>query len=211
MINNKEINDNYFTCWYQMEILLITRKWSVYIRVCIHSDFLLKFSVSKHNRLAETWLYSNSSKLKSRLFLELKFLNVRTCDDIELLLLWQLLTFCDFYLIFISFVEGTGRLFFEFFRILQYALPPPSEHRPFFWFFENVVGMRHLDKEVISRFLQCHPVVISAKDVSAQRRTRFFWGNLPGMNRPLFSYTDRNLLLQDCLEQNCGRIAKVCF
>ena len=51
-------------------------------------------------------------------------------------------------------VEGTGRLFFEFFRILSYAKPDPKEDRPFFWLYENVVSMRATDKQTISRFLQ---------------------------------------------------------
>ena len=81
------------------------------------------------------------------------------------------------------FSEGTGRLFFEFFRIMMYCKPKRDSSRPFFWLFENVVGMRHEDKKVISRFLQCNPVMIDAKDVSAQHRARYFWGNFPGMNR----------------------------
>ena len=56
------------------------------------------------------------------------------------------------YLLF--FVEGTGRLFFEFFRILSYAKPHPDQKRPFFWLFENVVSMKAQDKQTISRFLQ---------------------------------------------------------
>ena len=51
-------------------------------------------------------------------------------------------------------LDGTGRLFFEFFRILSYCRPPLGEERPFFWLFENVVSMRAHDKQIISRFLQ---------------------------------------------------------
>jgi len=104
--------------------------------------------------------------------------------------------------------DGTGALFFEYFRILNYARPSPPDSRPFFWFFENVVGMRYHDREVISRFLECHPFVISAKDVSAQYRTRYFWGNLPGMSRSLAPLPNDKLTLQECLEPDCGRKAK---
>lgn len=31
--------------------------------------------------------------------------------------------------------------------------------------------------------LQSNPVMIDAKEVSAAHRARYFWGNLPGMNR----------------------------
>ena len=58
-----------------------------------------------------------------------------------------------------SHSEGTGRLFFEFFRILTYAKPTPEENRPFFWLYENVVSMRAYDKQTISRFLQVSPNV----------------------------------------------------
>nr|XP_019953763.1 PREDICTED: DNA (cytosine-5)-methyltransferase 3A-like isoform X3 [Paralichthys olivaceus]AKE33281.1 DNA (cytosine-5-)-methyltransferase 3 alpha transcript variant X4 [Paralichthys olivaceus] len=107
--------------------------------------------------------------------------------------------------------EGTGRLFFEFYRLLHEARPKEGEARPFFWLFENVVAMGVSDKRDISRFLECNPVMIDAKEVSAAHRARYFWGNLPGMNRlvcewPLSAmYTDR-LDLQDCLEH--GRTAK---
>uniref|UniRef100_A0A8C1J9B3 DNA (cytosine-5-)-methyltransferase n=1 Tax=Cyprinus carpio TaxID=7962 RepID=A0A8C1J9B3_CYPCA len=79
--------------------------------------------------------------------------------------------------------EGTGRLFFEFYRLLHEARPKEGDHRPFFWLFENVVAMGVSDKRDISRFLECNPVMIDAKEVSAAHRARYFWGNLPGMNR----------------------------
>lgn len=50
--------------------------------------------------------------------------------------------------------EGTGRLFFEFYHLLNYARPKAGEERPFFWMFENVVAMRINDKRDISRFLE---------------------------------------------------------
>ncbi|XP_053093536.1 DNA (cytosine-5)-methyltransferase 3A isoform X3 [Pangasianodon hypophthalmus] len=102
--------------------------------------------------------------------------------------------------------EGTGRLFFEFYRLLHEARPKEGDNRPFFWLFENVVAMGVSDKRDISRFLECNPVMIDAKEVSAAHRARYFWGNLPGMNRPLTAMTTDKLDLQDCLEH--GRTAK---
>ncbi|XP_062863639.1 DNA (cytosine-5)-methyltransferase 3A isoform X2 [Trichomycterus rosablanca] len=102
--------------------------------------------------------------------------------------------------------EGTGRLFFEFYRLLHEARPKEGDNRPFFWLFENVVAMGVSDKRDISRFLECNPVMIDAKEVSAAHRARYFWGNLPGMNRPLTSMSNDKLDLQDCLEH--GRTAK---
>uniref|UniRef100_A0A8C9TR67 DNA (cytosine-5-)-methyltransferase n=1 Tax=Scleropages formosus TaxID=113540 RepID=A0A8C9TR67_SCLFO len=102
--------------------------------------------------------------------------------------------------------EGTGRLFFEFYRLLSVARPKPGDQRPFFWLFENVVAMGVNDKRDISRFLECNPVMIDAIEVSAAHRARYFWGNLPGMNRPLCASGMDKLQLQDCLEH--GRVAK---
>uniref|UniRef100_A0A4W5LZX6 DNA (cytosine-5-)-methyltransferase n=1 Tax=Hucho hucho TaxID=62062 RepID=A0A4W5LZX6_9TELE len=103
-------------------------------------------------------------------------------------------------------LEGTGRLFFEFYRLLSEAKPKDGEDRPFFWMFENVVAMGVNDKRDISRFLECNPVMIDAIEVSAAHRARYFWGNLPGMNRPRCASGMDKLELQDCLEH--GRVAK---
>ncbi|XP_075893769.1 DNA (cytosine-5-)-methyltransferase 3 alpha a isoform X9 [Nelusetta ayraudi] len=102
--------------------------------------------------------------------------------------------------------EGTGRLFFEFYRLLHEARPKPGDERPFFWLFENVVAMGVSDKRDISRFLESNPVMIDAKEVSAAHRARYFWGNLPGMSRPLAPMSNDRLDLQECLEH--GRTAK---
>ncbi|XP_032073212.1 DNA (cytosine-5)-methyltransferase 3B [Thamnophis elegans] len=96
--------------------------------------------------------------------------------------------------------EGTGRLFFEFYHLLNYTRPKVGEDRPFFWLFENVVSMRVNDKRDICRFLECNPVMIDAVKVSAAHRARYFWGNLPGMNRPVVPSKVDKLELQDCLE-----------
>ncbi|XP_053705251.1 uncharacterized protein LOC128749555 [Synchiropus splendidus] len=102
--------------------------------------------------------------------------------------------------------EGTGRLFFEFYRILTLLKPKEEEERPFFWLFENVVFMSANDKADICRFLECNPILIDAIKVSPAHRARYFWGNLPGMNRPVASSLDDKVILQDCLE--VGRVAK---
>uniref|UniRef100_UPI0037E7674B DNA (cytosine-5-)-methyltransferase 3 beta, duplicate a n=1 Tax=Semicossyphus pulcher TaxID=241346 RepID=UPI0037E7674B len=102
--------------------------------------------------------------------------------------------------------EGTGRLFFEFYRILTLLKPKEGDDRPFFWLFENVVFMSGKDKTDICRFLECNPILIDAVKVSPAHRARYFWGNLPGMNRPLATSLDDKVKLQDCLE--VGREAK---
>ncbi|KAL5262977.1 hypothetical protein ACHWQZ_G008403 [Mnemiopsis leidyi] len=103
--------------------------------------------------------------------------------------------------------EGTGRLFFEFYRILSYVKESAGD-RPVFWMFENVVSMSRSDRNCISRFLQSSPNVIDAKHFSCMSRARYFWGNLPGMARTPVPLATDKLTLQDCLEQNCGREAR---
>ncbi|NXX14828.1 DNM3B methyltransferase, partial [Podargus strigoides] len=108
----------------------------------------------------------------------------------------------------LSLAEGTGRPFFEFYHLLNYARPKAGEERPFFWMFENVVAMRVNDKRDISRFLECNPVMIDAIKISAAHRARYFWGNLPGMNRifgfPLH-YTDLSNMGRGARQKLLGR------
>ncbi|XP_061682812.1 DNA (cytosine-5)-methyltransferase 3B-like isoform X2 [Syngnathoides biaculeatus] len=103
--------------------------------------------------------------------------------------------------------EGSGRLFFDFYRILQMLKPKEEDHRPFFWLFENVVFMNIHDKVNICRFLECNPVLVDAVKVSPAHRARYFWGNIPGMSRPITASQSDKLSLQDCLE--VGRQARV--
>ncbi|KAK7883860.1 hypothetical protein WMY93_026983 [Mugilogobius chulae] len=103
--------------------------------------------------------------------------------------------------------EGTGRLFFEYYRILQLLKPKEEESRPFFWLFENVVFMNVHDRLNICRFLECNPVLVDAVKVSPANRARYFWGNIPGMSRPITASQTDKLNLQECLE--IGRVAKM--
>lgn len=50
--------------------------------------------------------------------------------------------------------EGSGRLFFEYYRLLNILKPKEDDPRPFFWLFENVVLMETKTKTDISRFLE---------------------------------------------------------
>ncbi|KAL1249796.1 hypothetical protein QQF64_020801 [Cirrhinus molitorella] len=102
--------------------------------------------------------------------------------------------------------EGTGRLFFEYYRLLNILKPKEDDPRPFFWLFENVVSMENKVKADICRFLECNPVIIDAVKVSPAHRARYFWGNIPGMNRPIVASQKDKLNLQDCLDP--GRTAK---
>uniref|UniRef100_A0A672RC30 DNA (cytosine-5-)-methyltransferase n=1 Tax=Sinocyclocheilus grahami TaxID=75366 RepID=A0A672RC30_SINGR len=102
--------------------------------------------------------------------------------------------------------EGTGRLFFEYYRLLNVMKPKEDDPQPFFWLFENVVFMQTQVKADICRFLECNPVLVDAVKVSPAHRARYFWGNIPGMNRPIIASQNDKLRLQECLEP--GRTAK---
>ncbi|XP_023847621.1 DNA (cytosine-5)-methyltransferase 3C-like [Salvelinus sp. IW2-2015] len=79
-----------------------------------------------------------------------------------------------------------------------------EDGRPFFWLFENVVFMNN--KAKIFRFLVCNPVLVDAVKVSPAHKAQYFWGSIPGTNRPIITSQNDKVNLQDCLER--GRVAK---
>uniref|UniRef100_A0A3P8U5D1 DNA (cytosine-5-)-methyltransferase n=1 Tax=Amphiprion percula TaxID=161767 RepID=A0A3P8U5D1_AMPPE len=103
--------------------------------------------------------------------------------------------------------EGTGRLFFEYYRILQLLKPKEDDPRPFFWLFENVVFMNTHDKVNICRFLECNPVLVDAVKVSPAHRVKCYFCAFPSLFRPIIASQKDKLNLQDCLE--IGREARV--
>lgn len=82
-----------------------------------------------------------------------------------------------------------SNLFWEFARIKKEAKPK--------WFvLENVASMPEADKAIISKELGVEPIMIDAQLVSAQRRKRLFWTNIPGITQP----EDRGIFLRDILQ-----------
>lgn len=72
--------------------------------------------------------------------------------------------------------------------------------------FENLLVYNYVIDGCIAT--QCNPVVVDARDISPAHRARYFWGNLPGMNRPTIALPSDRLTLQSCLEPNCFRVAQ---
>ncbi|XP_074660607.1 DNA (cytosine-5)-methyltransferase 3B-like [Tubulanus polymorphus] len=103
--------------------------------------------------------------------------------------------------------EGSGLLFFEYFRILTTI--QSLQHRHLFWLFENVVSMPKDIKSTITRFLRCEPVLLDAIYFSAQKRARYFWGNIPGMYCPPQLEENPDPNLDEMLTPNCNRRATV--
>eukprot|EP00063_Salmo_salar_P027010 XP_014001845.1 PREDICTED: DNA (cytosine-5)-methyltransferase 3B-like [Salmo salar] len=53
---------------------------------------------------------------------------------------------------------------------------------------------------------QCNPVLVDAVKVSPAHKAQYFWGSIPGMNRPIITSQNDKVNLQDFLER--GRVAK---
>jgi DNA (cytosine-5)-methyltransferase 3A len=83
--------------------------------------------------------------------------------------------------------ERSG-LFWEYARIKELCQPK--------WFLlENVASMSQESKDIISKALGVEPVMFNASLVSAQRRKRYFWTNIP-FTLP----EDKKVLVKDILE-----------
>lgn len=80
-------------------------------------------------------------------------------------------------------------LFWEYVRILK-------EVKPKYFVLENVASMPKEAKAVITEALGVEPIMIDAALVSAQRRKRLFWTNIPNVVQP----EDRGIFLKDILE-----------
>ncbi len=92
--------------------------------------------------------------------------------------------------------EGQSYLFWEYVRLLR-------EIKPKYFLLENV-KMTKKWEDVISNTLGVKPIKIDSSLVSAQRRPRLYWTNIPGVDQP----KDKTLVLKDVLENVEGRPVK---
>jgi len=81
-----------------------------------------------------------------------------------------------------------SKLFFEYMRVLK-------EVNPKYFLLENVGSMRESDKDIISGLVGVQPIMIDAQLVSAQKRKRYYWTNIPGVTQP----SDKGIKLNDIL------------
>jgi len=84
-----------------------------------------------------------------------------------------------------------SKLFYEFVRLLK-------EVKPKYFILENVASMSEESKNIISKELGVEPILLNAKDFSAQDRARYFWTNIK-VNKPL---EINEVMLGDILESN---------
>lgn len=92
--------------------------------------------------------------------------------------------------------EGQSYLFWEYVRILR-------ETKPKYFLLENVM-MAEKWAWVISDILGVKPIRINSTLVSAQKRDRLYWTNIPGVELP----KDKGIQLQDILENGYSEKSK---
>lgn len=86
-------------------------------------------------------------------------------------------------------LEGDkSSLFFDYLRLL-------NETNPKYFLLENVI-MKKKDEESISEYLGVKPIRINSELISAQKRDRLYWTNIPGVTIP----EKKDIKLQDILE-----------
>jgi len=83
---------------------------------------------------------------------------------------------------------GESYLFWEYVRLLK-------EIKPKYFLLENV-KMSKKWEDVITKTLGVKPIAINSKLVSAQKRPRLYWTNIPNVTTP----TNRNIILSDILD-----------
>lgn len=90
----------------------------------------------------------------------------------------------------LNFDDPRSRLFFEFVRAKR-------ESRPKYFLLENV-KMKKEYEDVITEYLGVEPIEINSSLVSAQRRKRLYWTNIPGVHLP----ADKGILLKNIVHEN---------
>lgn len=82
--------------------------------------------------------------------------------------------------------EKSG-LFYHYLRLL-------NEVKPKWFLLENVVGKKDAIN-TITELMKVNPILIDSKLVSAQKRKRYYWTNIPRIEQP----RDKNILMKDVL------------
>jgi DNA-cytosine methyltransferase len=88
----------------------------------------------------------------------------------------------------LNFDDPRSKLFFEFVNVLNTV-------KPKYFLLENV-RMKKEYQDIITEYLGVEPININSALVSAQRRERLYWTNIPGLSKP----DDKGILLEHILE-----------
>ncbi|KAG0617799.1 hypothetical protein M758_4G015600 [Ceratodon purpureus] len=96
-----------------------------------------------------------------------------------------------------------SKLFFDLLRVLQVFKPK--------WFLvENVASMSWVDRDEITRYLNVPPLELDSQEITASKRRRLYWTNIPHPPRLPRLRDHPSTSLQTCLEgalaleQKCG-------
>ena len=81
-----------------------------------------------------------------------------------------------------------SKLFFEFVRAME-------ESKPRYFLLENNASMKNKNKEIISQYMGCEPIMIDSANFSGQIRKRLYWTNIP-----IEPYENKNVLLCDVID-----------
>ncbi|MBP1905677.1 DNA (cytosine-5)-methyltransferase 3A [Paenibacillus turicensis] len=90
----------------------------------------------------------------------------------------------------LNFDDPRSKLFFEYVRILK-------EVKTTYFLLENV-SMKQWCQDVISEYLGVLPIEINSSLVSAQRRKRLYWTNIPNISQP----EDKGIMLKDIVHEH---------
>lgn len=88
----------------------------------------------------------------------------------------------------LNFEDPRSKLFFEYVAILK-------ELKPTYFLLENV-QMKKEWRDIISEYLGVEPILINSELVSAGKRPRAYWTNIPGVTIP----ENRGILLESILQ-----------
>lgn len=89
----------------------------------------------------------------------------------------------------LNFEDDRSKLFFEFVRLLK-------ETKPKYFMLENVF-MKQEYQDIISKYLGVKPIKIDSKEISAGRRRRLYWTNIP-----VDTLIPKDVRLSDVLEND---------
>tara|TARA_R110000765_G_scaffold239842_1_gene342364 strand:+ start:44 stop:922 length:879 start_codon:yes stop_codon:yes gene_type:complete len=89
----------------------------------------------------------------------------------------------------LNFEDDRSKLFFEFVRLLK-------ETKPKYFMLENVF-MKQEYQDIISKYLGVKPIKIDSKEISAGRRKRLYWTNIP-----VDTLIPKDVRLSDVLEND---------
>lgn len=105
--------------------------------------------------------------------------------------------------------DERSKLFWAYVRILDHYFE--TQTKDFYFVLENVESMKTKDFVVITNTLGVEPVMLDAALVSAQRRKRYFWTNIPNVKQPklvpsrIYPNNKIGLVIADILEENADR------